>query len=87
MNKKGDAVVYLVLLFSLFFVGIYYAVMTQAHDTIFSTINSSVGGFDSRVEQTNNRINTVWTWLPLIFLIGFILWAIVHSVRSKEYGA
>jgi heme/copper-type cytochrome/quinol oxidase subunit 2 len=83
-GKKADAVVFLVIIFGIFFVGLYFVVMSQAHDIVYSTINNSAGGFDPRVEKTNSRLNSIWTWLPILILMGFIVWAVVNSARAKE---
>jgi hypothetical protein len=83
-DKKGDAFVFLVVIFSIFIVGIYYVVMSQAQDMVFTGINGSVGGIDPRANNTNLVLGSIWQWLPVVILIGFILWAIVQSIRSKN---
>lgn len=85
-HKKGDAFVFLVVIFSIFVVGLFYVVMAQSNDLAYTSINSSVGGLDKRAENTNLMMNSIWQWLPVIIFIGFILWAIVNSIRSKDYG-
>lgn len=85
-GKRGDAFVFLVVIFSIFIVGLYYITMEQARDLTFTGINSSVGGIDSRANNTMLLLNSVWQWLPLIFLFCIFIWAIVNSLRSKDYG-
>lgn len=86
MRRKGVAGVWLMILVSIFVIGLVYIIFSYvlysdtvglAHIVNTSTINNT------DAQSTLAQINTVWRWWPAPFIIGLFIWGIVSSQRKE----
>ena len=85
MNKKGNAaMVWLVVLISIFVCGLVWIIT----DNPFTTIkNKLTPGMTVEHQTTVNKIDTVWKNWPVVFILGMILWGVIATIRDRSATA
>lgn len=81
LPKKGSAAyVFIVLLASLFVIGLIYVVMARPFDIIYTSLYSNI---TSDMQPTAQKIRSVWIMYPMIVIFGLIVWAIISTLKRE----
>lgn len=83
-NKKGNAVVWLFALASLFILAVAYLSYTPAYNGIVNSIDTS--NFTAAQTSTWQKLNTAWVWWPALMLLGIIVYAFINTLRTDTFG-
>lgn len=88
MNKKGNVYIYITIILSLLMIAILYVMLDAGIvDYLFPTTqnylmnetNSRIGNITS---TTITDMQTTWSYLMVVFLIGFVVWGLVEAQRN-----
>ena len=85
---KGSAVVWAYILIGLFTVTLLYIIFSQViyvnvQPTVFNHLTVTNTTDTTDAVATLNLIEDVWTWWPVIFILGLLLIGIIASQRRE----
>ena len=81
LYKKGAAMIWLVLLLSIFIIGIIWVAMDKPFTMIKDKLTP---GMSSEHQETANKIDSAWRNWPLFFVLGMVVWAVIATVRERS---
>ncbi len=87
MNKRANAVVFLIGILVFFLVGIMYIILREAADEAVEVVNRSNYAYEGTdYEDSVNKLYGILELVPGIVLFTLLLWMLVQSARrSPEY--
>ena len=83
MSKKAQAFVWLSVMVAIFAMGLLYIMLDQPLEQIKTEVGGNFTG--SRYESTYKKVNTIWDWWLLLFLLGVFIYAIITALRRNNY--
>ena len=83
MNKKAQAFVWLSIMVSIFAMGLLYIMLDQPLEQIKTETASNFTG--SRYESTYKKLNTIWDWWLLLFLLGIFIYGVLTILKRSGY--
>ena len=84
MNKKAQAFVWLSIIVSIFAMGLLYIMLDQPLEQIKTGTSSNFTG--SRYESTYKKLNTIWDWWLLLFLLGIFIYGVLTILKRSDYN-
>ena len=89
-KSKGVAVVWIVILVSIFVFVILYNLFSQVYVAdVFPTTEEIIQNADinetykQKVLETTSNVKQVWLYLPWVFIVGLIIYGLVASQRKE----
>ena len=90
MRNKGVAVVWIVVLVAIFVFVMLYNLFSQVYIVdIFPTLEETIQNasinetYKQKVLETTSNVKQVWLYLPWVFIVGLIIYALVASQRKE----
>ena len=90
MRNKGVAVVWIVVLVAIFVFVMLYNLFSQVYIAdIFPTLEETIQNasinetYKQKVLETSSNVKQVWLYLPWVFIVGLIIYALVASQRKE----
>ena len=81
LEKKGAAgYVFIILLISIFAIGVIYVTMAHPFQEIFQVFYDNMS---SDFQPTMQKIRSVWIMFPMIVIFGLIIWAFVNAQKRE----
>jgi len=72
-------------IFGIFVMAWVYIILNQPFERTSNLLKGNFTG--TQYEPTYNKIQTIWVFFPLIFLVFYFAWGILAAMRKKnEFG-
>lgn len=84
LNKKGSAFVWLIVMFSIFALGLVYMLLSQPIRVIQDATNETLN--DPDYAQSYNTTILAWKYAPILIIIGLIIWGIISSLKREPFS-
>jgi hypothetical protein len=83
-HKKGNAAVWIGLIFTIFLVGTVFLAASQGYDQIYDNLYPKLCATH---QATFNKINNLWDMWPILYIVAAIIAAVYYMLRrSPESG-
>ena len=79
-KKAAAGYVFIILLISIFTIGIVYVTMAHPFQMIYQTFYDNMS---SDFQPTMQKIRSVWIMFPMIVIFGLIVWAFINSLKRE----
>ena len=83
-NKRGSAFVWLIVMFSIFTIGLIYMIMSQPIRVVQDATNSTLN--DPDYAQSYNTTIMAWKYSPILLIIGLMIWGIISSLKKEPFS-
>jgi heme/copper-type cytochrome/quinol oxidase subunit 2 len=79
-NKAAAGFVYIILMVSIFIIGVIYVTMAHPFQEIYQTFYNNMS---SDFQPTMQKIRSVWIMFPMITVFGLVVWAFINSLKRE----
>ena len=84
--RNSQPFILLVYLASIFIIGIAYIILNEQVRFFYNRSFNDTFTTQGDYQQFYMRAKTIWTWLPLMLMLPFVLWMFVKSVKREDRG-
>lgn len=90
MNKMGSVYAWVVVALAIIVLGIIIPIMWYVYSEAKSAIVNALEGmgveFPEDIQKTLAFLDALWFLLPVLIIIGLIVWAYVYSTKREPYA-
>ena len=86
MRSRGSVYAWAVVVIGLFVLGIAIIPLWYIYTEYKAIMANYVDMSDENISTVMSFIDTLWFLVPVLILIGLILWAYVYSVKREPYS-